>query len=128
MKNRVVIVKYNQPIKFLAKVISLSGALDQLKRGDQVFIKPNIVFWSRRAPMPPWGVITTSRVVEDVVRQLKARGAGKIIIGEGTITSDPQDTRTAAHAFETLGYNKISRRYGVKVVNLFVSFSNQYEH
>jgi uncharacterized protein (DUF362 family) len=119
MKQKVAIVKYEKPIESVAKVISLSGALDKLKTGDRVFIKPNIVFWSRKVEMPPWGVITTSRVVEDVLRQVIKRNPGEIIIGEGTVTSDPKDRETPAHAFETLGYNAMARKYGVKISNVF---------
>ena len=116
---KVSIVKYKRPYDSVSKAIALSGAMDKLKKGDRVFLKPNIVFWSRHVPMPPWGVISTTRVVEDVVRELKKRGAGQIIIGEGTITNDPMDRKTSADAFEVLGYNKMAELYGIKVVNCF---------
>ena len=119
MKKKVSIVTYEQPFESVAKAINLSGALDRLRSTDRVFIKPNIVFWSSRVLMPPWGVITTSRVVEDVVKQIKDRGVSQIVIGEGTVTSDPKDRKTQAHAFETLGYNKIAKKYGVKLLNVF---------
>jgi len=32
---------------------------------------------------------------------------------------DPRDRETPAHAFETLGYNTMKRKYGIKVINLF---------
>ncbi|HSO19312.1 MAG TPA: DUF362 domain-containing protein [Desulfosarcina sp.] len=85
----------------------------------RVFIKPNVVFWTRAAAFPNWGVITTSRVVEDMVRLLTSRGVGHITIGEGMVTREPKDTATPAHAFETLGYRTLERRYGVQVVNVF---------
>ncbi len=119
MKTKVAIVKYEKPVESVEKAIALSGALDTLKKGDRVFIKPNIVFWSRSVAMPPWGVITTTRVVEDVLRQVIKRKPGEIIIGEGTVTSDPQDRETSEHAFETLGYNEIARKYGAKIINVF---------
>ncbi|MBU1169461.1 MAG: DUF362 domain-containing protein [Proteobacteria bacterium] len=117
--NKVSIVKYEKPGESVEKAIALSGALDRLKKGDKVFIKPNIVFWSRVVDMPPWGVITTTRVVEDVVKALRKRGAGEIIIGEGTVTTDPTDTLTSAHAFETLGYNKLAKTYDLTVKDIF---------
>ena len=119
MKTKVAIVKYEKPLESVEKAIHLSGALDKLKKGDKVFIKPNIVFWSRNVAMPPWGVITTTRVVEDVLRQVIKKNPGEIIIGEGTITSDPKDRETPAHAFETLGYNKLAQKYGAKIINVF---------
>ncbi len=121
MKKKVSIVKYEKPGESVSKAINLSGAFDNLKKGDTVFIKPNIVFWSRVVDMPPWGVITTSRVVEDVVKELRARGAGEIIIGEGTVTTDPKDTKTGADAYEKLGYNRIAKEYDVKIIDIFDS-------
>jgi uncharacterized protein (DUF362 family) len=118
-KNKVSIVRYEKPGESVSKAIALSGALDRLKKGDTVFIKPNIVFWSKVVGMPPWGVITTSRVVEDVVRELRKRGAGKIIISEGTVTTDPKDTTTGRHAFEALGYNKLAKKYDLVVKDIF---------
>ena len=61
MKSKVGIVKYEEPFVSVKKAVELSGAFDHLKAGDRVFVKPNIVFWSRKVPMPPWGVITTTR-------------------------------------------------------------------
>lgn len=116
---KVSIVRYEEAGTSVKKAIELSGALDGLKKGDTVFIKPNIVFWSSVVDMPPWGVITTSRVVEDVVRELREKGAGKIIIAEGTVTTDPKDTTTGLHAFETLGYNRLATLYDVTVKDIF---------
>jgi uncharacterized protein (DUF362 family) len=82
-------------------------------------IKPNIAYWTKAAPMPKWGVITTSRVVEDLVVLLKERGVDDITIAEGMVTLDPKDRETPAHAFETLGYNLLKERYGVKSINIF---------
>ncbi|UCF90975.1 MAG: DUF362 domain-containing protein, partial [Desulfobacterales bacterium] len=39
--------------------------------------------------------------------------------GEGTVTMDPKDKATPAHAFEALGYGVLKQRYGVKYVNVF---------
>jgi uncharacterized protein (DUF362 family) len=83
----------------------------------RVFIKPNIVFWTRLTPFPKWGVITTSRVVADVVELLKAHGIDDITIGEG-IVGGVKDTKTPVHAFDSLGYTRLAKRYGVKLVNV----------
>jgi uncharacterized protein (DUF362 family) len=87
--------------------------------GARVFIKPNIVFWTRAVAFPKWGVITTSRVVEDIIILLKERGIDDITIGEGTVTPNPKDSATPAHAFETLGYGLLKQKYGIKYFNVF---------
>ena len=101
------------------RAVDLSHGLDHLPSNANVFIKPNIVFWTRTTPFPKWGVVTTSRVVEDMVILLKERGIEEITILEGIATYDPRDPETHAHAFESLGYNILKRRYGVKVLNVF---------
>lgn len=115
----VAIVRYEKPRDSVEKAVALSRGLENLKPGMRVFIKPNIVFWTKSVAFPKWGVITTSRVVEDMVRLLKDRGVENITIGEGTVTQDPRDTATPAHAHETLGYKILEKRYGVRAINVF---------
>jgi len=119
LMKKVSLIRYESPQTSVEAAIELSGAFDKLKTGDTVFVKPNIVCWSKHVPMPPWGVITTTRVLEDVLRHLRKQGAGRIIIGEGMITNDPKDRDTPAHAYETLGYNAIARLYDAEVINCF---------
>jgi len=61
----VAIVRYEKPLESVRKAVDLCRGLDGLPAHARVFIKPNIVFWTRATPFPKWGVITTSRVVED---------------------------------------------------------------
>jgi uncharacterized protein (DUF362 family) len=117
-KKVVAIVRYEKPLESLRRVIDLCGGFDHLPANARVFIKPNVVFWTAKTVFPAWGVVTTSRVVEDTVRLLKERGISDITIGEGTVTSKPKDRETPAHAYETLGYNVLKQRYGVKVLNI----------
>jgi uncharacterized protein (DUF362 family) len=118
-KPKVAVVRYETPLVSVRKAIDLCNGLDHLPRGAKVFVKPNIVFWTKISPFPKWGVITTSRVLEDMVVLLKERGIDDITIGEGTVVYDPKDHDTAQHAFETLGYNALKKRYGLKVLSAF---------
>ncbi len=118
-KRIVSIVRYEKPLESVRKAVDLSHGLDHLPNKAKVFIKPNIVFWTRTTPFPKWGVVTTSRVVEDIVILLKERGIDEITIVEGITIYDPKDRETPAHAFETLGYNVLKKRYGVKTLNIF---------
>jgi uncharacterized protein (DUF362 family) len=118
-KHKVSIIRYEGPVYSVRQAVELCGGLKLLKRNYKVFIKPNIVFWTREVDFPKWGVITTSRVVQDIVLLLKEHGINDITIGEGIVTSSPEDYATPAHAFESLGYNELGRRYGVKSVNVF---------
>jgi uncharacterized protein (DUF362 family) len=115
----VAIVRYDQPLESVKKAVDSSQGLKDLPPKAKVLIKPNVVFWTKAVPFPKWGVITTSRVVEDMVVLLKERGIDDLTIGEGMVTWNPKDTETPADAFETLGYQTLKKRYGVKVINFF---------
>ncbi len=118
-KPKVAVIKYQKPYESVREIVDLSQGLDELPSNAKVFLKPNVVFWTRAAEFPKWGVITTSRVVQDMVRILKERGVNDITIGEGSVVFDPKDFATPAHAFEMLGYNELKKRYGLKVINTF---------
>ncbi|WP_419663013.1 conserved uncharacterized protein, DUF362 [Desulfosarcina variabilis str. Montpellier] len=113
----VAIVPYEKPRASVRLAIRQSQGLDGLTRGSKVFVKPNIVFWSATGPFPKWGVITTSRVVEDMVAALKDYGIDDITIGEGMVAHQ-RDRHAPAHAFEYLGYNRLKQRYGVQTLNV----------
>lgn len=117
-KSIVAIVRYKNPLDSVREAVELSRGLEHLPPNPKVFIKPNIAYWTRAVPFPKWGVVTTSRVVEDMVVLLKERGVDEITIGEGRVTMDPKDRETSAHAFETLGYSVLRKRYGVKYINV----------
>jgi uncharacterized protein (DUF362 family) len=116
-KNLVAIVRYEKPLESVRRAVELCRGLDHLPSRARAFIKPNIVFWTMAVPFPKWGVITTSRVVEDLIILLKERGIDDITVGEGTVTMNPKDLATPAHAFETLGYGKLKQKYGIKYMN-----------
>ncbi|NLZ28584.1 MAG: DUF362 domain-containing protein [Firmicutes bacterium] len=116
-KYLVSIVRYEKPYESVREVVSSCKGLDHMPANARVFIKPNIVFWTKACAFPKWGVITTSRIIEDVVVLLKEHGIDDITIGEGIVV-DRKDTGTPEHAFNTLGYEKLRRKYGVKYINV----------
>jgi uncharacterized protein (DUF362 family) len=117
--HKVSLVKYEKPVESVRQAVELCGGLDRIKAGAKVFLKPNIVYWTKSVPFPKWGVITTSRVVADVVELLAAHGVSDITIGEGIVLTRQGAQEVAAHAFDTLGYTKLAQRFGVKVYNTF---------
>ena len=84
-KHLVGICRYAAPSDSISEVVDLAGGLSRIPRSSKVFIKPNIVFWGKSIPFPKWGVITTSRVVADIVKLLVDYGLEDITIGEGTV-------------------------------------------
>ncbi len=120
-KSMVAIVRYEKPLESLRRAVDLSHGLERLPRWAKVFIKPNLILWRGVSPaiLPKWGMITTTRVVEDMVVLLKEKGIDSITIGEGPVISDPKNKEKADRAFEGLGYHALKRRYGVKCLNIF---------
>jgi uncharacterized protein (DUF362 family) len=118
-KSKVAVVRYETPLESVRRAIDLCCGLDHIPAAAKVFIKPNILFWTKISPFPKWGVITTSRVLGDMVFLLKERGVDDITIGEGTVVYDPKDHDTAKYAFESLGYNSLQKRYGLKIIDIF---------
>ncbi len=114
----VAVVRYEEPGESVRRAVELAGGLDHLPSGAKVFVKPNIIFWTRKTVFPKYGVITTSRVIEDAVLLLKERGIDDITIGEGLVTWNAKDRATPADAFEKLGFNTLNKRYGVRVLDL----------
>jgi len=108
--------RYSEPVSSVRHVLDLAGGLGRIRPSNRVVVKPNLVFWSRTAPFPRWGCLTTSRVVHDTVALLAEHGVGEIAIAEGTVMFDPRDHETQLHAFEALGYRELERRYGVRLV------------
>ena len=117
VEKTVSVVRYEKPYESVKKAVFDCGGLAHLPSNARVFIKPNIVFWTKACVFPKWGVITTSRVIEDIVVLLKEHGIEDITIGEGVV-ADPNDLETPAHAFETLGYTALKKRYGVNHINI----------
>jgi uncharacterized protein (DUF362 family) len=118
-KSIVSIVKYEEPKESVRKVIDLANGFDDIPFDGKIFIKPNLVFWNRHCDFPKWGMLTTTRVVEEVIDYLYERGARDITVGEGIVTDDPKDKETPKDAFEKLGYNVLKKRYGIKVYDIF---------
>ena len=117
--NVVGVARYITPVDSVREVIELAGGLNRISKSARVFIKPNIVFWSRSVAFPKWGVITTSRVVEDTVRLLKEYGVNDVTLGEGTVVLDPKDKETQEDAYRYLGYRSLEKQYGIKCVKVF---------
>jgi uncharacterized protein (DUF362 family) len=115
----VAITRFEEDTNTLRKAVELSGAFDSVKPGMKVVLKPNIVIWTDAAVYPKWGVITTTRVIEDTVKVLKDLGVDDITIAEGIMLLDPRKKQIPQHAYEHLGYKTLSERYGVKYVDVF---------
>lgn len=101
----------------VSRAIDMCQGLAALRPGDRVLLKPNLVAWNDRHPFPPYGVLTTTTVVEQTLAAVKDAGASEIVIGEGSIINRDLGSSTQI-VYERLNYERLARRYGVRLVDL----------
>ena len=110
------LVKFDGSLDSLHKAIELCQGFESLGRNDRVLIKPNNCF--RHKIMPPYGMVTTSKVIDGVVQLLLEHGCKDISIGEGAIIGifDELEPYTK-RGFQGTGIEKISEKYGIKLID-----------
>jgi len=119
MDNAIVAIhKYKRNNETVKKAVENSNAFENLPKKAKVIIKPNIVVWLN-GPYPKWGVITTSAIMEETVVLLKEYGIDDISIAEGSLQLNPKDKHIGQKTFEGLGYNKLKKRYGIKLIDVW---------
>lgn len=75
--------------------------------------------------MPQFGVVTTSRIVEDLLQILRDYGC-EISIGEGTLINKELGSNTS-RGFKWSGIARVAKKYGVKLVDFNKVSSEQIE-
>lgn len=111
-----VALKTHEHSASLKQAIDLCHGFAGLKPSDRIMIKPNLVAWDDRFPIAPFGVYTTTRLVEDMIILLKEFGCTRIAVGEGSVVMKKGMGTMAA--YEGLGYTVLSKKYGVELVDL----------
>jgi uncharacterized protein (DUF362 family) len=105
----VTVIHGDQIDQMIEQITSVSDVLNTVHSQDKVLIKPNLVV-SRRE----WaGVNTDPRVVEAIVKVLKARGISRITVGDGAGMG-----YNASKAMQICGYHDLAKRYDLKLVDL----------
>jgi uncharacterized protein (DUF362 family) len=115
IKEKVAIVKHDGTLKSLREAIELCGGFEALKPGHKILLKPNIL-WAGTKKLPPYGVVTTSTMVDHLLHLLRERGCKDITIGEGTIVNKEMGSNTMK-GYDWSGIGKVARRYGVRLVD-----------
>jgi len=108
--SRVAIIKGTNPVETTVEALETIGTdVDGvLSREKPILIKPNYI----NSRHPSTGITTDSRVIEGVVRFLRARKIGEIVIGEGSGFAD------TFQAFRVAGVDAVAERWSVKLVDL----------
>ena len=108
----VTILKMADPLQSLRKAVALCDGFAGLSRHDRVLIKPNVSIGFR---MPPYGMTTTTSILEGLVQLLIEQGCSDISIAEGSIEILGFDTQKG---YERTQIDKLAKRYGVRLIDL----------
>ncbi len=63
----VAIVKYKEGLQSLKKAVDMIDGLQGFSGASKVVIKPNFVVWPEGFDFPKYGVLTTARLIEEMV-------------------------------------------------------------
>jgi len=110
------LVRFDGSLDSLRRAIELCDGFAKLRSGDRVLIKPNNSF--RHPVMPPYGMVTTSRIIDLIIQSLLEHGCGDISIGEGSVTGILDEFKPyTKRGFRGSGIDKVAAKYGVKLID-----------
>ena len=110
------LTRFDGSLDSLRKAIDLCGGFQKLNRNDRVLIKPNNCF--RHRIMPPFGMVTTSWIIDGIIQLLLEYGCKDIAVGEGAIIGlfDELAPHTK-RGFSGTGIEKVARKYGTRLID-----------
>lgn len=110
------VVKYDESLDSLRRAIELCDGFGKLKASDRVLIKPNNCF--RHEITPPYGMVTTSKIIDGIVQLLHDYGCRDISIGEGAIIGIFDELAPyTKRGFRGTGIDKVARKRGVRLID-----------
>lgn len=111
------IVKCDETSNSVARAVELCNGLKGLKPSDKVLLKPNIV-WGGGATkkLPKYGLITTARIIEDIVKLLRQYGCTNVALGEGSIYDKELGSDTMK-GYHWSGMARVAKEYGVTLID-----------
>ncbi len=112
------LVKYTTPYESLKKAIDNAGGIDEIKSNSKVFIKPNFVVWYDGVPFPKYGVLTTVRMIEDLVILLNDYGITNLTLIEGIVKADESSNSLLNLASKEMGLDNLTKKYGLKMIDV----------
>ena len=103
--------KYDNPVK---AAIEICNGFSALRSDHKVLIKPNLVMGANKKIIPPFGKVTTARVVEELIQALIEHNCRNITIGDGAAVM-PEVGSDTLSAMKFSGVERIGLKYGVKL-------------
>jgi uncharacterized protein (DUF362 family) len=115
---KVGLVNYTTPYESLKRAIDLAGGIKGISENSKVFIKPNFVVWFDGVPFPKYGVLTTARIIEDLVILLNEHGITNLTLIEGIAKTDENSKSLLNLATKAMGLDGLSKKYGLKIIDV----------
>lgn len=113
----VALTRWEDGGRAVEEALDLCGALAGFDPAMKVFIKPNLVEYVTAFPFSPYGICTTSVVLESLIRYLKDAGAKDITIAEAALINEEFGCGTGI-TYDRFGYDRFTKKYGVKLMDL----------
>jgi uncharacterized protein (DUF362 family) len=110
------LVKREKTGNSVLKAIELCEGFRDLKSNGKVLIKPNIVLGMDQKDFPPFGVVTTARIIEDLAQILRKKGCRDIAVGEGSIILKELGSNTKK-GFKFSGIDRVAKDYHLKLID-----------
>ncbi|UCC59293.1 MAG: DUF362 domain-containing protein [Dehalococcoidia bacterium] len=117
----VAVVRYERPLESLREAVELAGGLESISRDSKVFIKPNFCQWYEGVSFPKYGVLTTARLIEDMVLLLKERDVTDITLVEGVVEIERKPESMLQKVARGMGLDILANRYGMKMIDVLRS-------
>lgn len=117
-KNGIFIIYGDNPKQMAIKLLEAIKPEEEIDKNALIGIKPNLVV----AKPSSSGATTSPEIVEGIIEYLKSKGHDNIVILEGSWVGD----RTW-EAFKVCGYEDLSRRYDVPLIDLQKDKYKSYE-
>lgn len=117
-ENGIRIIYGDNPKQMVMKLLEVIKPEEEIEKNALIGIKPNLVV----AQPSRFGATTTPEIVEGLIEYLKSKELNHIVIMEGSWVGD----RTSA-AFKACGYENLSKKYNVPLIDLQKDKSVEYE-
>ena len=111
----VAVEKWTGPAS-LERAMDAAGALDAFKPGMKVLIKPNVVMGGS-PKVPCKGITSSPEIVAAVVNLMRKKGAGEVVIAEGSVQMPTLKLDTAA-AFVWSGLAELSEKENFPLIDM----------
>ncbi|MCP4177729.1 MAG: DUF362 domain-containing protein [bacterium] len=115
---KVAVNKYQDKYTSLKNTLNSLDLSGELHTNSKVFIKPNFAFWLNKSDFPKFGVITSARIIEDLVIYLSEYGVSDITLIEGIVNEDRSDVPMLESLVKGMNLTKLSDYYGLKFIDV----------